>query len=456
MTCVDGINETAGNYLYNTENIRAASSKDADDESIFTSCGKEATETNIAETDDAKEEEKGFFAKIGDFFLKAGNAIKNFFAGLFGKKEASKESESIEADTEADMEEDADNINTDNSKADDAEKEIDNNIAKDDNCDKEIPEIVMQKYGMFADDIYYNKNGEIVITIKSTGAQSIDVDFGEVCGTFCDDNGDEYYAIVLEGSKKFYNDTKNGEIENTKQSPSTGDCWLLSTVNSLSYTQEGREIIKDSLEYKDDCTIVHFKGANDYTITDDELETARLSGKYSSGDNDMIIFELAMEKAFEDIENGNVHLSSAGYNQASDSITGGTTSMAFEIITDKDSKMYHNDARIDDGIEKTDDEGFKEFYTSIKASTAMEEFEANNNSNIAFTAEIKKEGIREVSDINGKTINLDGKHGYAIKEVNGDKVVITDPHDSGKDIILTKDTAASAFDYYFLCDLSNN
>lgn len=442
MTYVENIGSTILNSSYYNVEKDEIIKDETVDESIFKS--QDNSVMKPAPKEDEQEEKAGFFENMS-------NAIKSFFTGLFGKKETSKKDEN----NKAPIEEHTNKTNASNSKIqNNNEEEINSNIIKDTSCDKKIPEIVIQQYGKLTDDIYYNKNGEIVLAIKTSGAESMDVSFGELCGTFCDDNGEEYFAIVLEGSKKSYSNTKDGEIGDTKQGETIGDCWLLSTINSLSYTQKGREIIKEALEYQNDYTIVHLKGAKDYIITDDELETARLSDRYSKGDNDMIIFELAMEKAYKDIENGDVQMPFKAYDQTFNSISGGNEITAFEIIADKESKLYYKDTGIDNEIDSIDDEELKEYYTSIKASTAMEEFEANDNNDIAFTASIKQEGVRNTTDIYGNTINLDGRHSYAIKEVDGNKVIITDPHDSGENIVLSKQTAASIFDKYTLCDLS--
>ena len=98
---------------------------------------------------------------------------------------------------------------------------------------------------------------------------------------------------------------KNGEIENTEQGR-IGDCWLLAGLNSLSYTEEGRQIIKDSLEYHDKYTVVHFKGVGDYVVKNSEITKAKWSSKYSTGDDDMVIYELAMKKVLDDVRNGKV------------------------------------------------------------------------------------------------------------------------------------------------------
>ena len=52
-------------------------------------------------------------------------------------------------------------------------------------------------------------------------------------------------------------ESKDGKIDNANQGQ-TGDCWLISGVNALSYSEEGQKCIKEALEYHDGYTIVHF------------------------------------------------------------------------------------------------------------------------------------------------------------------------------------------------------
>ena len=61
--------------------------------------------------------------------------------------------------------------------------------------------------------------------------------------------------------------TRDGEIGNSSQN-GTGNCALLSAINALSYTNQGKQIIKNALEYKENGdVVVRFKGVGDYTVT---------------------------------------------------------------------------------------------------------------------------------------------------------------------------------------------
>ncbi len=141
--------------------------------------------------------------------------------------------------------------------------------------------------------------------------------------------------------------TKDGKIGNTKQG-NFGDCYLLSGINSLSYTEKGQEIIKNALDYQDDgSTIVHL-ATGDVVVTQDEINYAKNSEDYSSGDDDMIIFELAINKTLKDIEAGNIDIPDK-YDEDTDSnINEGRAFAIFYIITGQNSeKTSDNDKKMD-------------------------------------------------------------------------------------------------------------
>ena len=101
--------------------------------------------------------------------------------------------------------------------------------------------------------------------------------------------------------------TLNYVIEDTEQGK-VADCWLLSTVNSLNNTEVGKDLIKNMFEYKDGEYVVHLY-SGDYTITEDEMKIGKV--RHSKGDDDMLLIELAVEKALADYNNGNLSLPEA-------------------------------------------------------------------------------------------------------------------------------------------------
>ncbi len=81
----------------------------------------------------------------------------------------------------------------------------------------------------------------------------------------------------------------------------TGDCWLLTAINSLNMSENGRVLLSNAITDNQDGTYtVDLKGTGKtYTVTNKEIMDAKNSNKYSSGDSDIILFELAYEKALK-------------------------------------------------------------------------------------------------------------------------------------------------------------
>ncbi|MBQ8475891.1 hypothetical protein IJ531_02400, partial [bacterium] len=243
-------------------------------------------------------------------------------------------------------------------------------------------------------------------------------------------------------------DTKDGKIGETNQR-STGDCWLLSGVNALSYTEAGRQAIKEALDYQPNGdTIVHLKGVGDYTITNAELEQIKAqqesgNGKYSTGDDDMLILELAVEKVFEDMAKRNFIFSqdapseyessyalNGDLNTNGTTINGGSSTELMYLLTGKKTEFL-----------KTKDDMRK----------ALDEFDGKNTALGASIGSVSP----AIKDINGQTITLPGNHAYAIKNVEGDKVTIVNPWDSSKEIVISKETFLETFSGMSKCDMSN-
>ncbi len=144
-------------------------------------------------------------------------------------------------------------------------------------------------YGHYGNDVFKKSfyKGKIVETFQNVESKWLDM------------------KNTLFKTIDFDNDTMidsrvDGEIDDFKQGES-GDCWLLSGLSSLRSTSWGRNIIKNSIIMNQDNTItVLLKGSSvnqkEFKITEDELQIAENSSKYSSGDLDVLAMELAVEK----------------------------------------------------------------------------------------------------------------------------------------------------------------
>ncbi|MBQ8476032.1 hypothetical protein IJ531_03120 [bacterium] len=156
-------------------------------------------------------------------------------------------------------------------------------------------------------------------------------------------------SSTLEGSIN----SINGEIdEAVSQGSMTGDCWLLSSIISMTQDEKGREIIKNSITVNSDDTVtVSFKGIGvSYTLTEAEITKYDTDNKsydpYSNGDNDMLVLELAAEKLWKDLRKGNIELDTDDENitytgEGGGIDDGGLPSQMIYYLTGVKSKEYY-------------------------------------------------------------------------------------------------------------------
>lgn len=100
----------------------------------------------------------------------------------------------------------------------------------------------------------------------------------------------------------------DGKVGNTSQGQ-IGDCWLLSTLNSMRETDWGRKAISDALRPDGHGgAIVTFKLDNGKTkelhISISDIRNARARGLCSVGDDDVATLELAFQRHFGSIDGG--------------------------------------------------------------------------------------------------------------------------------------------------------
>ncbi len=90
-----------------------------------------------------------------------------------------------------------------------------------------------------------------------------------------------------------------------------GDCWLLAGINSLSYSKLGENVLKNSIQNNKNGTYTVALKRGKFLICDftsSDIKYAKQSGRYSSGDSDVLLMELAVEKFFEAYQDGKVKL----------------------------------------------------------------------------------------------------------------------------------------------------
>lgn len=243
----------------------------------------------------------------------------------------------------------------------------------------------------------------------------------------------------------------NGEIDGQYVQGDTGDCWLLTALTSLSSSEAGKEIISNSITVNDDNTVtVTFRGIGvSYTITADEIARydtdSNTSDKYSNGDNDVLVMELAVEKLWKDINRGKVTLDS---NNEDITFTGnsidegGLPIQLIYYLTGSEAKEYYN-----------------EDLTDLSKSTiysVLQEALDKGNTALNFGIYYNEHSAKL---IDGSTYSLDvgdGGHALAITNITSNTVTFINPWDSNIEYTMSwSEFASLGIGYISSADLTN-
>lgn len=234
------------------------------------------------------------------------------------------------------------------------------------------------------------------------------------------------------GKTQYYPDI-NGEIEYTEQKD-YGDCYLLTALNSLSYTSAGRSAIKDAVKYNEKTgnieVTLKLNGTNNYTYLIERNELG--DDALAEGDDDVKAFELAVSAYRQQLgikaENNFVFgetLPVLGHKN--DVINGGITEETIYMITGiKGEEFFRNQYN---GF--TNGNPYDTLFNNV--NSRLEDFEKNPDRYCATVSFLDD----KVESFNNE--ELVKKHAYAIKSVSGDEITLVNPWDSSKTITITKE-----------------
>lgn len=221
----------------------------------------------------------------------------------------------------------------------------------------------------------------------------------------------------------------NGLIEGFEQGQ-TGDCWLLSSLQALSNTEEGQKILKDAIQINDDGTYtVKFNGADwAINITDADLRAARNSGQYSNGDDDVLLMEVAMQNYLTQVRNGDIQTSSADITATAQEgginpLNSGRSTNLTELLTGNTNWSIGDNADIN------------ELFSQVQ-----------NNQNNTFATLSFRPGSNMLNTLNAGAVttgaSADSGHLWSVKSVSGNNITLINPWDSDQEIVTTKDELA--------------
>ncbi len=234
----------------------------------------------------------------------------------------------------------------------------------------------------------------------------------------------------------------NGEIDEYIKQGQTGDCWIISGIIALNSTNEGKQIIKNSITINEDgSATVSFKGAQaSYRITAEDIKRFDTDNNtydcYSNGDNDMLILELAVERLKKDVRDGKVSLGLSedtyeGYHNNEYSIEGGFAQQLIYLMTGKTSETYIADGEttydLADGLSND------EVYSVLR--------DAANHPGTVLTIGLYYD-VKHANCVDGKVFNIDltnGGHALAVTNVDEENqtVTIVNPWDSTEEFTMS-------------------
>lgn len=203
----------------------------------------------------------------------------------------------------------------------------------------------------------------------------------------------------------------NGKIDESFSQGDAGDCWLLSAILAMSYSESGKQVLDDSINVQSDGGIdVSFEGKDkSYTISPEELiEQNKQFGDetsyYSTGDDDVLAVELAIEKMVAD-DSVETKFSIAD---------GGNPYSVFKIF----------------GADELDIACTKDEITE-----ALNHYQSED-SDCAMTLGVIGESV----------CGLKANHAYTVKNVDDDSVTLVDPWNTEEEININRENLINNYE----------
>lgn len=200
----------------------------------------------------------------------------------------------------------------------------------------------------------------------------------------------------------------NGSIDPSNQGK-IGDCWVLSSVNAMAATPEGREILQKSIFQNNDGSFtVTFEGDPEHPIV---VTPADLKNKnYSKGDQDVRILEIAFDKYVGQNPEFNLNTISKG----------GWPETALTLLAGQHGKV------VDTNYDPAKTKGWLEILGKQSPMPAM-----------TFNSEVGKDGLPGA-------VGNKRWHAFSVEKIDlaSGTVTFANPWNSGKPITMSLDEAS--------------
>ncbi|WP_373531599.1 C2 family cysteine protease [Vampirovibrio sp.] len=245
-------------------------------------------------------------------------------------------------------------------------------------------ELTAAQANMKKNDIYDER-----VNVLNAGFKEIDTD----------ENGLLTHSEIKSGLNIKMHD---GSIDPFKQG-GIGNCFLLSSINSVNNDKEGKDVLKKSIKNNGDgsynVTFAGDKTHKSYQVTDAMLSEQAARGELSRGDKDTQILEAAGREYYRTSENGR------------DINLGGSVYEAQELLTGQKSKVASS--------------------KSEKEAVWDKMLNDKDGISVVFGGRAQGDGTAG-ADIQN--------HAYAVKSVTADSVTYSNPWFSGKEFTMSKES----------------
>ena len=213
----------------------------------------------------------------------------------------------------------------------------------------------------------------------------------------------------------------NEKIDEPFRQGLNGDCWLLSSLCAFSTTKEGSDAIKKAISrplfplFNNDFDVS--LGGKKYRVTHEELESAKNDARYSYGDDDVILMELAFEKYLTETEQEKQEeMQSSG--QTYNPLNGGSFEKFTLALTGKETQSVGQEA-------------YDYMGNFDNVFNYLDEYPQNGAAILSFIPESENSKIIATDSMGRQVVMANGLgHAWSVVAVSGQYITLVNPWDT--------------------------